>query len=886
GFVNASELEHANESHAQEAAQLKDIMRKELVVSEERFKATTAERDLEVTALKEQLQKRDDEVAQRDAEIEQLQSAAPNVQPASEPAPSDAMTAERVGDIIAAAISHRLVPEAVPEQPQLQTQPQNDGGSNKKKGKKKRRGTASGGVPNHETSPAAPAPTQLAAVTETQTAAEVAASRTEIDRLIALVETIAASSGQVAISNVGNVGNVGNDSANGISESTLTADKELAEHVKQAEQLRSTINNLQAQVAELTKAAGVSQDENSKIVDQLSAKISQLEQDLQEAEAARDKLKYELDAKASEMEAATSALENKLAESLQSAAAEAKAQTDKHASAVEAVTEELASAKAQADKLPALRDQVSKSQSTVQRLEGELRACQDRLSQVESELAAAHKECALLKKSGGDAERERARLASTLAKVQAANARLEALQKELQTHLDDERKRAQGAQGALEALDSEHVRALRSIETQTKATAEAERQLAEVQSTVAGLEEHVRAVDADLANSREQFAEKSRLLAQTTAQLQEMQYALEKERRTAKLSAEDAAKELAGVRDQLAEIKRVARDQRSSDQAEMEKLRKQLGDVDQRASQASLVERLEAQQAEKEAALETLRSNLRRTEENQTALQVEVDRLRDVERDFKAVKEQLDRVTEERKMSEQRWKRVHRDLKEEVRRLYRERQNSQSAPNASPALPLPSTSPPRQAAQQQQQNQTATSGSNSAEASLPPSRSNSLTLASVSSLLRAATGNAAASTSSGLLATGSGRWAPAQTSSSSSLLGRPPNRASRQSSGQTVLDAKLPEETRADLSTESADSRVQDKAAAGSHTRSSSSAGSLSDMLNSDDQRSENVNVEYLRNVLFRFFNDKERRPQLVPVLSMLLNCKLDDIKHIQTMIL
>ncbi|KAJ2643069.1 Tubby- protein 2, partial [Coemansia sp. RSA 1285] len=42
------------------------------------------------------------------------------------------------------------------------------------------------------------------------------------------------------------------------------------------------------------------------------------------------------------------------------------------------------------------------------------------------------------------------------------------------------------------------------------------------------------------------------------------------------------------------------------------------------------------------------------------------------------------------------------------------------------------------------------------------------------------------------------------------------------------------------------------------------------------------VNVEYLRNVLFRFFNDKERRAQLVPVLSMLLECKTEEIKGIQ----
>ncbi|KAJ2797533.1 hypothetical protein H4R21_004285, partial [Coemansia helicoidea] len=71
---------------------------------------------------------------------------------------------------------------------------------------------------------------------------------------------------------------------------------------------------------------------------------------------------------------------------------------------------------------------------------------------------------------------------------------------------------------------------------------------------------------------------------------------------------------------------------------------------------------------------------------------------------------------------------------------------------------------------------------------------------------------------------------------------------------------------------------------ASARTRSSSSAGSLASDAHSaaDTGAYESVNVEYLRNVLFRFFNDKERRPQLIPVLSNLLNCPVDDIKQIQ----
>ncbi|KAJ2343683.1 hypothetical protein GGF43_005642, partial [Coemansia sp. RSA 2618] len=63
-------------------------------------------------------------------------------------------------------------------------------------------------------------------------------------------------------------------------------------------------------------------------------------------------------------------------------------------------------------------------------------------------------------------------------------------------------------------------------------------------------------------------------------------------------------------------------------------------------------------------------------------------------------------------------------------------------------------------------------------------------------------------------------------------------------------------------------------------------AGSVSsDSWSHDESRFENINVEYLRNVLFRFFNDKDRREQLVPVLSTLLNCKVDEVKQMQLML-
>ncbi|PVU93184.1 hypothetical protein BB561_003421 [Smittium simulii] len=44
------------------------------------------------------------------------------------------------------------------------------------------------------------------------------------------------------------------------------------------------------------------------------------------------------------------------------------------------------------------------------------------------------------------------------------------------------------------------------------------------------------------------------------------------------------------------------------------------------------------------------------------------------------------------------------------------------------------------------------------------------------------------------------------------------------------------------------------------------------------------INVDYLRHVLFKFFIQKDRRSQLVPVLSLLLKCSPEEIKTLQKM--
>ncbi|KAJ1824679.1 hypothetical protein LPJ56_002803, partial [Coemansia sp. RSA 2599] len=904
-----------------EIAQLKDILRKEIAAGELRSEEFAKEKTELVEQLGQQKVENEKFQAKNDtlqAENETLrcdisdQQAKLKEQAQSEPVAdsnadaADKLTAQRVNDIIVAAVSHRLVPAAAadasekqtplsspkPAQQQQQQQQQQSGG--KGKNKKKRKGTvSSSGAPNKAASPAAPTPAKPAseASDKQQQQADVAVSKAEIDRLVALIEEISVSAELPAVS--------AKEPSNESSSEELAA------------QLRSTIDGLQTQLKKQQQAAEDAQNASKEQIAQLQQRVAELEQELKAAVDARDALQTELSQQADQTKTAAADFERQLGEAQEAA----RTQAEKHRAAAETAAKELESAKELADKVPGLSEQIEQAQDAVKRLEAELGENKQKLAQAESELTATQSTCATLKQSLGDAEKERVQLASTLAKTQGANIRLETQRKELQAQLDGEKKRADKTQASLDALDAEHARVVKAAESQLRATNEAECQLSDVRSTVAALEEHVRAVDADLANSREQFAEKSRLLAQTTAQLQDMQYAVEKERRAARISADEAAKELAGVREQLAEVRRLAKEQRADDQKEIERLRDQLGDLDQWASQASLVERLQAQHAEKEAELETLRSNLRSTEETQTALQVEVDRLRDVERDFKAAKEQLDRVTDERKLSEQRWKRLHRDLKEEVRRLHRERQTMQSTSMANgasgvagtPLSPLPSTSPTRQSGtqqlqqlqQQQQQQQSGLVGAESSgvpSASSTSSRSNSMTLASVSSLLRAATGNAAASTASGGIAGRRGSAQPQSSSPSSSLFGRP-GRFPHQLNQEAALSHA---ESTAALGTSQSDTAMSagshrylqtadngaTAGASGVHTRTSSNAGSSSDsVFGQDDFRADNVNVEYLRNVLFRFFNDKERRPQLVPVLSMLLHCKTDDIKQIQLML-
>ncbi|KAJ2552944.1 hypothetical protein EV175_003121 [Coemansia sp. RSA 1933] len=715
------------------------------------------------------------------------------------------LSSERVTEIVSAAVAGKLVGSKPATNATNATNATATGGAKKKgnnsNNKKKRRGTT-----NNTPSPSPSLPAKSASDDTTDSALEI--SKSEIAQLVSLIESAGTKS-------------------DGSSEKVS---KEAA-------------NALDIQLAEARKAMDEAQSEAKKKNDQLEllrADISQLQTDLGLAESQRDKLAREKDEEAKSRK--------QLLDDAEKESKIASGQLEARSKEIGELKEQLS---AKTKEIDGLKEQLGAKTAEVEELKQRLDANKADLADSQAKLDAAEK-------AAGEHSEERSRLAQSLAKAQGANARLESKQRELQTQMDrlfserdEQRKRGDDMQRTLERLDAEHSKALAAIEAKGADLLDSEQQRAKVQATVAGLEEHVRAVDADLASSRAQFAEKSRLLAQTATQLQEAQYALEKERRASKSAADALGKELEAAQGRLAEEEKKRADMSASSKDEIGRLQRQLGDLDQRAKQATQVERLEAQQAEKVAELEALRSNMQRTEEAVTGLQVEVDRLRDIERDFDKAREQLERVGEERRLSEQRWKRVHRDLKDEVRRLNREKQvmalaTQQQTDAMSPSSASSPVAPSSPTMPRQELQSASMSG-----------RSNSLTLGSVSTLLRAATGN---SGNGG----GTGRQRPIPSSGLAN-------------GGSAEFGATVSE-------------------GGGRRSRSSriSAASSSMDSMGMDDagslrhhqrHRSEVVNVEYLRNVLFRFFNDKERRTQLVPVLSMLLDCKAEEIKGIQLLL-
>ncbi|KAJ2092477.1 hypothetical protein GGI16_005899, partial [Coemansia sp. S142-1] len=506
GLVPAAEVDSAtarvSESHVQEMAQLKDILRKELAASEDRLQAATAESDKVIADLQLQLTK----------------------VPAPTEAASTELTAERVGEIITAALAHKLelvsgdVHEAVGQAPQADANQPAETGGNKKKGKKKRKGTGASTLTSAAPSPAAPAPANIPA-DAADADAVVKATPREITQLIALIETVASSSGSNSTTNAALAEAMETQHAAAIAELKSQmdhSDKQAQQALNDLEQTSDT------RVAELSAKVQA----NASRVDELTA-------ELQAAESKTAELTTELQTRTVRVDELTAELETRTGR-------------------VEELTAEVRSKSVRADELTA---KLQTTTSNYEKLSDELKAAEAKIEAF------------------GD---ERARLGQALAKAQGTGVRSEAQVAELKARMtslsaDFEKTRSQTDEirVSFERVTVDYLAAVQ------RATA-AESQRAQAAATVSGLEEHARAVDADLANSRAQFAEKSRALAQALAQTQELQYALEKERRAARAASEDSAKQATSAHERLAAAQAAADTQREKYQEEVEALRRKL----------------------------------------------------------------------------------------------------------------------------------------------------------------------------------------------------------------------------------------------------------------------------------------------------------------------
>ncbi|KAJ1954631.1 Golgin imh1, partial [Linderina pennispora] len=680
GFASASELEAAKKdaeeigARLEEAKKAQDSLELDLAKAKEQYHQLGEEKDKTVSDLNATLQAKDDAVQQAESKANELSGQIESLKndhdtkakaveelsqkleaetrakheaeeqaaklsgeiaaleakadaPPPSPPVADAsattapLTIERVESIISAALAHNLAAKASHgadpnHSSHQQPQQQQGGGGSKKKGKGKRKASKSVSVvPSTATAEPSGAPDPVLVTKE------------EIDRLIGLVE----SAGIKAQPR----------EASAAEPAVVHNDTKLVE-------LQRTIDDLSLQLDEARKAEKAANDASTAQAEKLQTEISHLEESLKAAEIERNGLQEQLSAKETEMRQLVGRLEKQLTDvegqaqaakekqaaridELNTALNDARANMDalskKHTDEAELQTKEaeamaskLEAAEKLASEVPTLKTKCDEVRAAATKLEGELRDHKAKLEEAES----------ALKKANSSFKDERSRLASSLAKAQGNNARLEGQQQDLQSKLAkasgeraQEKQRADSAESSLEQARTSMAKAREDASAAARQIADKDKQIAEIQGKLAELEEHVRTVDDDLANSRELFSEKSRVLAQTTSQLQEAQYALEKAKRANKAAAENAAKELDSVREALAEARQQAKEQASRDQAEIGKLRAQLGTFDQQAKQASQVERLEAEQAERMAELETLRSNLQRSDEQQAALQVE-----------------------------------------------------------------------------------------------------------------------------------------------------------------------------------------------------------------------------------------------------------------------
>ncbi|KAJ2687530.1 hypothetical protein GGH99_003243, partial [Coemansia sp. RSA 1285] len=397
GFVSAGELEtsaRALESCQQEVVQVKDIMRKELDASEERIKQVSEEKDGRIRELAQQLESATSAAA-----------TAANASAGGSGSDNGGLSAERVTSVINAAVAGKLAGSSKPvatnsasDTPPLPTATAAVGAAGKKKGnKKKRRGTQSI-TPSQSPSPS-PASEAAKATSADDDAADnsmVEVTRSEIARLVELIESAGNREGN---SDSGSGSGSGN-------KATELLETQLAEARKAAEEAQREIK-----------------EENSK-VDQLRADVAQLEARIGEAETLRDKLREEKEVSEKER-------------------ARVEGQLDK-----------------QAKQIKELEEQLDKKATRIKSLEKQLATTNKELSECRAKLGAAEEAASGHNEERTQLAQSLAKTQGANARLEARQRELQTQADKMTSEREEQRKRVSSMQETLAKLEEEHAKTL------------------------------------------------------------------------------------------------------------------------------------------------------------------------------------------------------------------------------------------------------------------------------------------------------------------------------------------------------------------------------------------------------------------------------------------
>ncbi|OLY82168.1 hypothetical protein AYI68_g3717 [Smittium mucronatum] len=400
-------------------------------------------------------------------------------------------------------------------------------------------------------------------------------------------------------------------------------------------------------------------------------------------------------------------------------------------------------------------------------------------------------------------------------------------------------------------------------------------------NTIATLEGKIPALQQDLIQSRNLFSEKSAMCSELQSKIANLEFINDKNSKKYEQDKSSYEAELASLTRELNEIQ----DQKA---LEITKLKESISKLTSEShSKVELSKPLYSESEwismnkkcdEQLIEIQSLKSNLEKLDEKLNSLTNENIELKASSTSVSELKLQLEAKNEESKLANIRWKRIHHALKDEIRRLQRE-SNSDSASFITESLP----------------GSTPITGSNSFK--------------NVPVMSRAETKNSGLRTSSLTSSVYGGSFSlnnsNSNTSKNNIVLESSSHELLKKSSlGIGVKDISHPESTshpkiestglkkeKGSISpyfgdpshipntpqpisgTSSSINAIQRKKESNSNAKSHSPSPSDSSAKSFSEKSSDPnyINVDYLRNVLFKFFNDKDRRVSFCYIFQSLI---------------